>query len=118
MVVLDVGRETPVAEEFGLQDKGLEGGLVGHHALDEPEREDIWGGFGDNGGEGLELVGVDVGAWTSQGPMNEVGARDAADIVGKEAHAILVDVEVRDEADVLGKVEGAVGLKGEAGGVC
>ena len=61
---------------------------------------------------------MDAGARAAKGPVNSVGAGDTADVMGKEAHAILMDVEVGDKSDILGKVTGTVRFEGEDGGVC
>ena len=106
MIELDVGGQAPVLEGVCRLDKEMEGGLVGRHALDEPEGEDIGGSVGDDGGESLELMGVDVRVDSPKGALGQVGPRDTTDVVGEEAHAIFVDVEVRHEPVVVGKVGG------------
>ena len=52
MIKLDVGGQAPVFEGVCCLNKEVEGGLVGHHALDEPEGEDIGGGGGSETMEG------------------------------------------------------------------
>ena len=115
MVKLDVGGQAPVLESVRGFDKEVEGGLVGRHALDEPERKDVGGSVGDDGGEGLELMGVDAGVGSPKGALGQVGPRDATDVAGEETHAVLADVEVGHEPVVVGEVWGAMGCEKEGG---
>ena len=93
----------------------MEVGLVGRHALDEPEGKDIRGGVRDDGGESLMLMGVDMGVSSPEGTLGHVGPRDTMDVTGEEAHAIFADVEVGHEPMVVGKVRGAVRREEEGG---
>ena len=93
----------------------MEGGLVGRHALDKPEGEDVRGGVGDNGGESLKLVGVDAGVSSSKGTLGQVGPRDTTDVAGEEAHAIFADVEIGHEPMVISEMRGAMRCKEEGG---
>ena len=115
VVELDVGRPAPVIEGIRCLDKEVEGGLVGCHALDKPEGKDVRGGVGDDGGESLELMGVNVSVGPSEGALGQVGPRDTTDVAGEEAHAILADVEVGHEPMVVGEVRGTVGCEKEGG---
>ena len=115
MVILDVGRQPPVLECIHCLNEEVKGGLVGRHALDKPEGEDVRGGVGDDGGEGLELMGVNAGVSPSKGTLGQVGSRDVANVVGEEVHAILADVEIGHEPVVIGEVRGAVRCEEEGG---
>ena len=53
MIELDVSRQAPVLKGVCCLDKEVEGGLVGCHALDEPEGKDVGGSVGDDGGESV-----------------------------------------------------------------
>src|ERR1700722_6053888 len=73
VVVLDVRRQSPVAGGFGRREEYGEGGLIGRHGLDEPAGEDVRRGLRDDGGKGLEFVGMNAGADASEGALDQVG---------------------------------------------
>ena len=91
MIELDVGGEAPVVEGVCRFHEEVEGGLVGRHALDKPKGKDVGGSVGDDGGEGLKLVVVDVNIVFSKGALGQVGPWDAADVAGEETHAVLAN---------------------------
>ena len=115
VVELDVGGQAPIFESVRSLDEEVESRLVGRHALDKPEREDVGGSVGDDGGEGLEFMDVDARVGSPEGTLGQVGPWDATDIAGEEAHAVLADVEVGHEPVVVSKVWGAVGCEKEGG---
>ena len=101
MILLDLGFQPPVSilADF-VHDKGEWGG-VGHDALEEPGGDDVGGCIASDGGESLELMGVDSVIGSSQCALDGARAGDVPDVARQKFDAIGVDPKVGDLTSVF-----------------